>query len=328
MASSRPPRTTRAAAPGEACLSAEPAEPAERAEPAGLADRANEAMDAPGPARAFFSTAAPARDRGAAAPAVARAGRGVLLYAGLSGSAHGRNDDRWQVAAEIGLLMVADGVSGYPAGDVAAELAVRTACQLLPDLLRHGLEPSEALARAMAVCNEEIREFAAIRPDCTGMATTLVCALIQDGSLHLAHVGDSRAYRLRDGSLSRLTRDHSVGQQIVDAGRLTEAEVVALPAHGILTRALGLAERVEPEVACHRWGASDMLLLCSDGLTGALSDPILEHLLQTAAPQGPAAQVHALIGGALQAGATANATALVASAAECHGPGPGPDRPH
>ena len=265
---------------------------------------------------------------GAAAASAARAGRGVLLYAGLTGTAPIRNDDRWQVAADVGLLLVADGVSGYPAGDLAAELAVQTVCQLVPDLLRYGLAPAEALARAIGVCNDEIREFAAGRPDCAGMATTLVCALVDGDRLHLAHVGDSRAYLLRDGRLSRLTRDHCVGQQIVDAGRLTEAEVASLPARGILTRALGLADQVEPELASLGWQASDTLVLCSDGLTQALSDPILEHLLQAAAPRGPVGQVNTLIGGALQTGLTANVTALVATAADSHGPGNDPDRSH
>lgn len=263
-----------------------------------------------------------------AGAAAARAGSAVLLYAGLTGTARLRNDDRWQVAADIGLLLVADGVSGYPAGNLAAELAVQTACQLVPDLLRHGLTPSEALGRAMVVCHDEIREFAAGRPDCAGMATTLVCALIHDGFLHLAHAGDSRAYLLRDGRLTRLTRDHCVGQQIVETGRLTEAQVAELPARGILTRALGLADRIDPELASLAWQANDTLLLCSDGLTEALSDPILEHLLLAASARGPAGQVRALIGGALQTGLAVNATALVATAVDRHSPGVGQDRPH
>ena len=265
-----------------------------------------------------------AADTGAARPAPGS----VLLYAGLSGSARGRNDDRWRVAGDVGLLLLADGVSGYPAGDVAAELAVETTCELVPDLLRHGLTPAEALARAMAVCNDEIREFAAARHDLAGMATTLVCALVQDGCLHVAHVGDSRGYLLRESRLTRLTRDHCVGQQIIETGRLTEAQVAELPARGILTRALGLADQVEPDLVSLIWRPDDTILLCSDGLTTTLSDPVLEHLLLAAAGLGPAGQVRALVGGALQTAIPVNVTALVATPADRHGPGADLDRPH
>lgn len=361
MASTRTPRTTRIPAPADspdlAGAAVQEADvPGVVAPARGCGDRSSEstavlggqgasasmAAAAVAPATvtpttanlpAFSRSSAPASPVFALAPALAatsaaRAGASVLLYAGLTGTARLRNDDRWQVAADIGLLMVADGVSGYPAGNLAAELAVRTACQLVPDLLQHGLTPPEALGRAMAVCHDEIREFAAGRPDCAGMATTLVCALVHGGFLHLAHAGDSRAYLLRNGRLTRLTRDHCVGQQIVEAGRLTEAQVAELPARDILTRALGLADRLEPELASLAWQAEDTLLLCSDGLTQALSDPILEHLLLASAPEGPAGQVRALVGGALQTGIAVNATALVATAVDRHSPGPDQDRPH
>ncbi len=238
----------------------------------------------------------------------------AIQYAALSTTAASRphNEDRWQVAAEAGLLAVADGMSGYNAGEVAAELAVQTACQLVPDLIVRGLAPAEALARAIGACNDEIREFASANPECHGMATTLVCALIAGDRLHLAHVGDSRAYLLRDGRLQRLTRDHSIGQQIVEAGRLTEGQVHELPARGILTRAVGLADTIEPELEACSWQADDTLILCSDGLTTALTDPVIEHLLIEAAALGPAGQVRALIGGALQTGVLGNVTALVA----------------
>lgn len=292
--------------------------------------------DAEVPADAAGTAVDPSRTGEAASfPAAATAGQPgsavageAIQFAGLSGSVRGRNDDRWRVADDIGLLLLADGVSGYPAGDVAAELAVETACELIPDLLRHGLTPAQALARAMAVCNDEIREIAAGRLDFHGMATTLVCALVKDGCLHLAHVGDSRGYLLRDGRLIRLTRDHCVGQQIIETGRLTAAEVAGLPARGILTRALGLADQVEPDLGVTVWRPDDTLLLCSDGLTTALADPVLEHLLLSAAGLGPAGQARALVGGALQTAIPVNVTALVATPADRQGPGADLDRPH
>ena len=110
-----------------------------------------------------------------------------------------------------------------------------------------------------------------------------------------------------------------------DAGQFAYSNA---PARDILTRALGLADRLEPELASLAWQAEDTLLLCSDGLSQALSDPILEHLLLASAPEGPAGQVRALVGGALQTGIAVNATALVATAVDRHSPGPDQDRPH
>ncbi|MGE0315621.1 MAG: Stp1/IreP family PP2C-type Ser/Thr phosphatase [Lautropia sp.] len=253
--------------------------------------------------------------------AAAGAGRGgsaapIVQYAALSdiGSERPHNEDRWQVAPDSGLLVVADGMGGYRAGEVAAELAVQTVCQLVQDLLALGMEPGEALARAIAAANDEIRDFAMANPECLGMGTTVICAIVAERRVHLAHVGDSRAYLLRDARLSRLTRDHSIGQQIVDAGRLSEHEVREFAARGILTRALGVEDAVQADAQTLDWREGDTLLLCSDGLTDPVDDTAIEALLLAQADAGPGAQARALIGGALQAGGADNITAVVARA--------------
>lgn len=266
--------------------------------------RASIALVEPGPGRkATDANAAPG-------PAV--------HFAALSdvGSARPHNEDRWQVVAEHGLIVVADGMGGYNAGEVAAELAVQTACQLVPDLLVLGLAPSEALLRGIAASNDQIRDYAAANPDCLGMGTTIVCAIVAAGRLHLAHIGDSRAYLFRDGQLRRLTRDHSIGQEIVESGKLSEAEVRELPARGILTRALGVEESVCCDSLSLEWLPGDTLVLCSDGLTDLVTDPVIEQLLLDGAGEGPAAQVRSLIGGALQAGGADNVTVVVVKAAD------------
>jgi PPM family protein phosphatase len=252
-------------------------------------------------------------------PADGKASPGPAVhFAALSdvGSARPHNEDRWQVVPEHGLIIVADGMGGYNAGEVAAELAVQTACQLVPDLLVLGLAPGEALVRGISASNDQIREYALGNPDCLGMGTTIVCAIVAAGQLHLAHIGDSRAYLFRDGQLRRLTRDHSIGQEIVESGKLSEAEVRELPARGILTRALGVEENVVCDSLSLDWLPGDTLVLCSDGLTDLVTDPIIEQLLVDAAPEGPGAQVRSLIGGALQAGGADNVTAVVVRAAD------------
>ncbi len=240
----------------------------------------------------------------------------IVQYAALSdiGAERPHNEDRWQVAPDSGLIVVADGMGGYRAGEVAAELAVQTVCQLVQDLLALGMEPTEALTRAIAAANDEIRDFAMANRECLGMGTTVICAIVAERRVHLAHVGDSRAYLLREARLRRLTRDHSIGQQIVDAGKLSEHEVRELAARGILTRALGVEDSVLADVETLDWCDGDTLVLCSDGLTDPVDDTAIEALLLAQTEAGPAAQARALIGGALQAGGADNVTVVVARA--------------
>ena len=237
----------------------------------------------------------------------------ALEHAALSevGLVRGHNEDRWQVVAEAGLFVVADGMGGYNAGEIAAELAVQTACRLIPGFVAGDGDVPAAMHRAIGACNERIRERAAGDPDCLGMGTTLIACLIEGNRLHVAHIGDSRAYLLRDGLLRRMTRDHSIGQQIADSGALSEAQVRHLPGRGILTRALGVEDRVASDCCTFDWQPSDTLLLCSDGLTDLVADTTIAQALVAFAPAGPAEQAGALVAAALQAGGSDNVTALV-----------------
>jgi protein phosphatase len=237
-----------------------------------------------------------------------------LAHAALSnaGLVRPHNEDRWQAAAEDGLFVVSDGMGGYNAGEIAAELAVRTACQLIPELVATGEDIAAAMHHALDACNDRIRECAAGNRDCLGMGTTIVGCLIRGDRLHVAHIGDSRAYLLRDGHLQRMTRDHSIGQQIADSGALTEAQVRHLPGRGILTRALGVEESVPSDCGVFDWRPEDTLLLCSDGLTDLVPDERIEQVLLACA--GPGEQVRALVDAAMQAGGSDNVTALVVSA--------------
>jgi serine/threonine protein phosphatase PrpC len=225
------------------------------------------------------------------------------------------NEDRWRVDDASGVFVLADGMGGYNAGEVASEIATRTVAEWVGALRAAGLPPADALRRAVAAAQAGIVDFAHTRPECLGMATTIVAATIAGDRLTIAHVGDSRAYLYRDGALRRLTRDHSIGQQMLDTGRMTESQVRRLPARGILTRALGI--ETEPPVAdvtALDWRAGDLLMLCSDGLTDSLDDGRIAAALD--APAAPLARLASeLIVAALTLGCTDDATVLLAGGA-------------
>jgi serine/threonine protein phosphatase PrpC len=239
-----------------------------------------------------------------------------LAYGGSSdaGPVRPHNEDCWRAVPEAGLFVVADGMGGYRAGEVAAEIAVDTACRLVP-LHAASENPGVALARAFEACNRAILASAAANPDCLGMGTTLVACLLRDGILHVAHVGDSRAYLLRDGQIHRLTRDHSIGQALRDSGAVTESQLRHVPGRGILTRALGVEETVACDVVAYEWAPDDRLLICSDGVTDLLPDDSVARLLLETDAAGPLAQAEALVVAAVHAGGCDNITALVVRAA-------------
>jgi serine/threonine protein phosphatase PrpC len=225
------------------------------------------------------------------------------------------NEDSWRIDETHGVFALADGMGGYKAGEVASEIAVRTVTELTGALCEAGLAVADALCRAVAAAHAGIVEFAHARPECLGMGTTLVAAAIGGGQLTLVHVGDSRAYLLRDGRLSRLTVDHSLGQQMLAEGRLTEAQVRRVPARGILTRALGVAaEAPLPDLSVHRWCDGDLLMLCSDGLSDPLEDAAIATVLASGR-DNLATCVRELVVAALSRGGTDNATVLLVASA-------------
>lgn len=231
-----------------------------------------------------------------------------------AGCARRHNEDRFQVDEPHGVFALADGMGGYNAGEVAAEIAVRTVAEAVGALHEAGLSVDDALTRAVAAAHVGVMEFAHARPECLGMGTTLVAAALEGDRLTIAHVGDSRAYRWRDDRLQRLTVDHSIGQQMLDTGRMTAAQVRRLPARGILTRALGVAgDAPRADLAVHDWRAGDLLLLCTDGLTDVLDDPRIDRVIASA--RGAEAAAAALIAAALEAGCTDNVTVLLAGGA-------------
>lgn len=236
-----------------------------------------------------------------------------LSCAGAShaGYARAHNEDAWRIDVPSGLLVLADGMGGYNAGEVASALAVEAIAANLSGggevCLLDG-EPGDAMRVAIERANASIVSAAARRPECLGMGTTVVCAVVAAGRVLVGHVGDSRAYLLRGGVLARMTRDHSVSQALADAGIDTEPEAM----RGVLTRALGVEREVDPDLCRADLQPGDRLLLCSDGLTDMLGDSAIAQLLGNAPSASVAAE--ALIAAALEAGGLDNVTALVAIA--------------
>jgi serine/threonine protein phosphatase PrpC len=199
------------------------------------------------------------------------------------------------------LFAVADGMGGHQGGEVASKLALET--------LEKAADGAPDLAEVVRAANRAVFATAAKDPGLAGMGTTLTAVLVEDDRLHLAHVGDSRMYLLRDGNLGRVTKDHTVVERLVDEGRLTPEDAERHPQRSILTRALGVEEDVQVDEADVDVRPGDRVLLCSDGLTGMVDeDDILRILGQHADPQGAS---DALVAAANQAGGQDNITAVV-----------------
>lgn len=214
------------------------------------------------------------------------------------------------------LLAVADGVRG-PGGDRASAAAVAALKPLQSAVVPAG-ELLGALAEAVDAADRTIAEIAASTS--AGEAATTLTALLWSGSrLALVHIGDTRAYLVRDGELFRITSDHTYVQSLVDEGRLTVAEAASHPQRTLLVRALTGAGGARPDLSLHVAEAGDRYLLCSDGLSAVVPDGVLRELLS--GPQSPQQMLDALLERAYAAGAPDNVACVVA---EVVGPGAPP----
>jgi serine/threonine protein phosphatase PrpC len=236
-----------------------------------------------------------------------------------TGRVRTRNEDSYIVSPlDEGLfLAVADGLGGYLAGEVASHLAVRTVAALVA---KHQGAPDEAFLRtAFRAANEAIWR-ARRRPDTPGseMATTLTAAYVRPGEVLVAHVGDSRLYVRRAAGLERLTEDQSFVGELVRAGALDPADAVRHPQRHMLLHALGHDSEPAVRVTRAPFSAGDVLLLCTDGVTHALSDEELVHLLGEPGPDTAAR----LVARANELGGEDNATAIVVWHERGEGGGP------
>jgi protein phosphatase len=204
------------------------------------------------------------------------------------------------------LFVVADGMGGAQAGEVASRIAVET----FSSGLGGGADPERSLAELVREANARIHQVSRERPEHAGMGTTITAVYVGEQDVSVAHVGDSRAYCLRDGELMRLTDDHSLVDELIRQGRLTPEEAEEHPQRSVITRALGPEVDVDVDVNSIRGRAGDTYLLCSDGLTTMVAEEELQALL--AADGSLRKRGQSLIAAANAAGGKDNITVVLA----------------
>lgn len=228
-----------------------------------------------------------------------------------------RNEDSF--VAEYPLFAVADGLGGHVGGEVASQVALeRLAEATSADSPEEAI--SELLREAIHLANRAVGERASKEPRLTGMGTTLTAVVVGRDRLHLGHVGDSRAYLLRDGELRALTEDHTLVQRMVREGRLTPEQAGVHPQRSVLTRALGIEDNLEVDQTTVEVTPGDRLLLCSDGLTAMVNDEDIQKIL--VGQEDPQAASSALVEAANAAGGQDNITTIVLDVVDAVEPPP------
>ncbi|SMC62856.1 Stp1/IreP family PP2C-type Ser/Thr phosphatase [Janibacter indicus] len=234
-------------------------------------------------------------------------------YAARSDVGLVRKDNQDSGYAGPHLLVVADGMGGHAGGDLASATVITELVEIDHDSLT-AAEASSQLGRAITRANDEIARTFADNAELEGMGTTVTAIMRARNKLILAHIGDSRAYLLREGRLSQITKDHSFVQTLIDEGRITEEEASTHPQRSVVTRVLTGADSDEPDLGAREARKGDRYLLCSDGLSGFVALDTIEEILTGGTPPGQAADD--LVSLALRAGAPDNVTVIVADVVE------------
>ncbi|HMA43190.1 MAG TPA: Stp1/IreP family PP2C-type Ser/Thr phosphatase [Gemmatimonadales bacterium] len=221
------------------------------------------------------------------------------------------NEDSYLMVPDRGIFVVADGMGGHAAGEVASEMAVRHIARELGSLRGLGdKEVADRMQQAIRAANAAIFQRTLTEHDKRGMGTTVTSLVLYGTRFLIGQVGDSRAYLLRDGKLTQVTKDHSYVQEQVDAGYLTAEQARTHPYSNVITRCVGANSDVTPDVYVGSVKAKDLFLLASDGLTGMLEDPELHEIIGREAEM-PQEQVDRLINEANRHGGLDNITAIL-----------------
>ena len=245
------------------------------------------------------------------------------------GRVRDHNEDCIESRPEIGLYVLADGMGGYNAGEVASGMATSLISDGLQelwnprDVARMGRDESKALSERLikeqiARANSAIFTTSQNNPECAGMGTTLVVCHFFDNFVTVAHIGDSRLYRLRGEAMEQVTRDHSLLQEQLDSGLITPEEAKLSQNKNLVTRALGIDPTVEPEVHVYETQVDDTYVLCSDGLSDMVEDEEIRLTLVTLR-NNPNLTVQQLIQAANDNGGRDNISAMLIRVAEPFG---------
>ena len=234
-----------------------------------------------------------------------------------TGHVRASNQDALALLNDCGVWIVADGMSGHPAGDLAAQTAVAAATARVREraawLREHPSAGAEFVADLVTSANRRIHDVMLARPSLKGMGSTFVALAMTPAPTpvaHIAHLGDSRAYLYRAGQLKRLTRDHTLVEKFVQRGLIDAATALTHPERHILTKGLGMGVAMKPELTSTPMTPHDLIMLCSDGLTKMLEDPAIASVLSRA-DGDPHRACHDLVEQALSRGGEDNVAVIV-----------------
>lgn len=240
-----------------------------------------------------------------------------VLATGLTdiGLVRQNNEDVWSSEPQVGLYVIADGMGGHQAGEIAARETVKALCKAvklkIPTLEANTIsDVSSFLKRAVIHVNGVVYKLGRTKPELRGMGTTLCCLLFHSKGLAFAHVGDSRIYRLRGNKFEQLTKDHSLFRELVDKGQLNEEQITDFLYKNIITKAMGTEPKIEPTVATKRVNDGDIYLMCTDGLSDLLASEEMSKIITSALTIEEAAQN--LIAAANDKGGRDNVTVVIA----------------
>ena len=222
------------------------------------------------------------------------------------GRVRSQNEDAAWADDARGLYAVADGMGGHLAGEVASRMAIDAVQRMAR---AHGRADTLALREMMRRANDEIARHAQQHPECAGMGTTLSVLWRGGRYMYIAHVGDSRIYRLRGGALEQITQDHSLVEELVRARIITREQARTHPRRNIITRALGTQGDNAPDLLAADTQPGDLWLLCTDGLSGMLTDEAIEAVMRRDIPLDKMAD--SLLSQALEAGGRDNVTLIL-----------------
>jgi serine/threonine protein phosphatase PrpC len=252
-----------------------------------------------------------------------------LAMAGYTdaGRMRDHNEDCFLVDPDRGIAILADGMGGHLAGEVASAMAVEVIHHALGEPpapaggRRRGARANpvnDVMRRAVERANYAIYEASHERPECRGMGTTVVAALVRDGKLHIAHVGDSRLYRLRRGEFTQITEDHSLVQELLRDGLISAEQARVSPNRNLVTRALGVDVAIPVDIKVETVRAGDLYLLCTDGLSDVLAQEEIEEIL-VSGDGDLASATESLVAAANDGGGPDNITAVLVAVSETRG---------